>query len=152
MELPKRKANRLQYYDYKSPGYYFVTICTANKKQLFWKFNQLIDGVQVLSEAGTVVENSIHRISQRYPYVHVVQYNVMPNHVHLLIQLEEGNTVTLSRIVGQTKWAISRTLGDDIWQKSYHDHVIRGEKDYLKIWEYVAYNHQKWKEDCFYEE
>ena len=76
----------------------------------------------------------------------------MPNHVHLLIQLEEGNTVPLSRIVGQTKWAVSRTLGDGIWQKSYHDHVIRGEKDYLKIWEYVAYNHQKWKEDCFYEE
>ena len=37
-------------------------------------------------------------------------------------------------------------------KKSYHDHVIRDEKDYLKIWEYVAYNHQKWKEDCFYEE
>ncbi len=49
------------------------------------------------------------------------------------------------------KQAVSRTIGKSIWQKSYHDHVIRGEQDYLKIWNYVVYNHKKWKEDCFFE-
>ena len=36
-ELPKRKSHRLQGYDYSRNGYYFVTICTENRKPIFWK-------------------------------------------------------------------------------------------------------------------
>ena len=35
-ELPKRKDIRLKNYDYSSPGAYFVTICTENRKNYFW--------------------------------------------------------------------------------------------------------------------
>ena len=119
---------------------------------MFWKLEQLVDGCPVLSEAGTIVENCIREIPQHYPCVRVEQYNVMPNHVHIILQIEEGNMVPLSKVVGQMKQTVSRALGGGIWQKSYHDHVIRGEKDYMKIWNYVAYNHLKWKEDCFCKE
>ena len=37
--LPKRKKNRLQEYDYSQPGAYFITICTKNKEKLLWKGN-----------------------------------------------------------------------------------------------------------------
>ena len=36
MERPTRKPNRLPEYDYSQNGAYFVTICTADKKSLFW--------------------------------------------------------------------------------------------------------------------
>jgi len=151
MELPKRKANRLRCYDYKSPGCYFITICTVGKTKLFWKSEQLMEGHPALSDAGMIVERCIQEIPLHYPCVQVLQYNVMPNHVHIILQIAEGNTATLSKVVGQMKQAVSRTIGKSIWQKSYHDHVIRGEQDYLKIWNYVVYNHKKWKEDCFFE-
>ena len=35
MELPKRKTNRLNDYDYTKVGYYFVTICIENKIERF---------------------------------------------------------------------------------------------------------------------
>ena len=35
-ELPQRKDIRLKNYDYSSPGAYFVTICTENRKNYFW--------------------------------------------------------------------------------------------------------------------
>ena len=35
-EIPKRKDIRLKNYDYSSPGAYFVTICTENRKNYFW--------------------------------------------------------------------------------------------------------------------
>ncbi len=38
----------------------------------------------------------------------------------------------------------------NLWQRSFHDHVIRGEDDRQKIWEYIDSNAQKWPEDCFY--
>ena len=37
-----------------------------------------------------------------------------------------------------------------IFQISFHDHIIRGEKDYRKIWEYIDTNVNRWENDCFY--
>ena len=46
--------------------------------------------------------------------------------------------------------AVNLESGIKLWQRSYHDHIIRGEKDYQKIWEYIDTNVIKWKLDCFY--
>ena len=45
-----------------------------------------------------------------------------------------------------------KDAGMQLFQRSYHDHVIRGQKDYLKIWEYMENNPARWSEDCFYQE
>ena len=45
---------------------------------------------------------------------------------------------------------IHNTDNKKIWQRSYHDHIIRGENDYQKIWEYIDTNPLKWELDCFY--
>ena len=37
-----------------------------------------------------------------------------------------------------------------IWQRSFHDHVIRNQAGYDKIWLYIENNPVKWVEDCFY--
>ena len=57
---------------------------------------------------------------------------------------------TISRIVQQIKGVVTKQIGYSIWQKLFHDHVIRGENDYLKIWQYIDDNPAKWEEDCFY--
>jgi len=64
----------------------------------------------------------------------------------------------IPNVVGKFKAGVSRSVGDafmhpikkTIWQRSYHDQVIRGEADYKKIWEYIDTNESKWEEDCFY--
>ena len=38
----------------------------------------------------------------------------------------------------------------EIWQPSFHDHIIRDKEDYDKIWEYIDTNPLKWELDCFY--
>ena len=37
-----------------------------------------------------------------------------------------------------------------MWQRSYHDHIIRSEKDYQRIWEYIDTNVLRCEKDCFY--
>ena len=59
---------------------------------------------------------------------------------------------TISTVIQQLKGVITKQIGWSVWQKLFHDHVIRNEKDYLKIWEYIDNNPISWKEDCFYEE
>ena len=80
----------------------------------------------------------------------------MPNHIHLIISLqgnEDGRpevTPTISHIIKYFKGSISKQTGFSIWQKSFHDHIIRNKTEFLKIWEYIDTNPQKWQDDCYY--
>ena len=144
---PVRKLNRLVQYDYASAGMYFVTICTRKKRKVFWNTDCFQDG---LSPAGEVVSQTIAAMPNHYPHVRVETYCVMPNHVHLMLDIAPGNTITLSTIIGQLKRQCSRQLGMELWQKSFYDHVVRNTQDFERIWTYTTYNHQKWNQDCFF--
>lgn len=85
----------------------------------------------------------------------------MPNHIHLLLRIEADNGRTVcapttkplvSRVVWGFKQYVTRQLGRSIWQKNYHDHIVRNEADYLRIWQYIDTNPTKWCEDCYYTE
>ena len=161
MELPQRKPNRLPSYDYSTPGAYFITICTKGGKCTFWErvgASIARPPRPVLSQYGKIVDEAIREIPLHYPAVSVDHYVVMPNHIHLLLQIntdEDGRPMvapTISRVVQQMKGTVTKQIGHSVWQKLFHDYVIRGEKDCLKIWEYIDNNPARWKEDCFYEE
>ena len=160
MELPVRKPNRLPNFDYSSPGAYFITVCTANRKKLFWN-GVGADNIRPenvpLSAMGKIVEQGIQNVHTHYENVSVDKYCIMPDHIHmiLLIQSDGGGRIisapTISTVVGSMKRWISRQVGKPIWQKSFYDHGIRDQQDYLKIWEYIDNNPARWEEDCFYE-
>ena len=138
-KLPERKANRLAYYDYSQPNAYFVTICAKDRKPLFWQnVGASIARPQevVLSEYGRIVDDAIQRIPAHYTAVSVDNYVIMPNHI--------------STVVQQLKGYITKQIGFSIWQKLFHDHVIRNDADYAKIWAYIDNNPVRWKEDCFF--
>lgn len=159
MDLPKRKPNRLREYDYSQPNAYLITICTKDKRKVFW------DSVGAsiarpdylpLSVNGKIAEEAILNIPKYYPMISVDNYVVMPNHIHLLLQIhtdENGRAMlapTISKVVQQMKGYVTKRIGISVWQKLYHDHVIRGKADYLEIWNYIEGNPSKWEEDCFY--
>ena len=161
MNLPQRKPNRLSSFDYSSPGGYFITVCTDKHQNLFWdNVGASIARPQdvCLSVLGYIVDADINNISLHYPAFSVVHYVIMPNHVHLLLLIRSDNygrampAPTVSTVVQQFKGFVSKKAGGSIWQKSFHDHVIRGEKDYLEIWNYIDTNPAKWTEDCFFTE
>ena len=161
MELPKRKPNRLKDYDYSQNGGYFVTICTRNKKKLLCNIvgGGAFDAPQVvLTETGKIVEKYILS-TNKIDHVTVEKYVVMPNHIHLLIFIDNAygtskapspTNAILPHLVSTLKRFCNRDIGANIFQRSFHDHVIRDENDYRKIWEYIDENPAKWEEDCFY--
>lgn len=78
----------------------------------------------------------------------------MPNHIHLIVILDNqtggrGNS-PLQNVIGQLKSYTTKKYGKQLWQRSYYDHIIRNEDDYLNVWEYVNSNALKWAEDEFY--
>jgi len=47
---------------------------------------------------------------------------------------------TISRIIKQFKGSITKKIGYSVWQKSFHDRIIRNEKEYWQITEYINNN------------
>lgn len=116
MELPKRKQNRLSCYDYRNLGYYFITICTKDKKKLFW-LSPNTDNPK-LTDFGCVVDECIRKIPEIYPMIHLDKYVIMPNHVHLILVIEgrEENPKgpSISNVIGHMKRAASKMTGKAI--------------------------------------
>ena len=157
--LPTRKPNRLQNYDYSTPGAYFITICLKDRRNLLWESV----GASIarpnrppLSHYGKIIDEAIRKIPCVYPAFSVDHYVVMPNHIHLLLQIhsdKNGRAMlapTVSAVVQQLKGIVTKQIGHSVWQKLFHDHIIRNESDYLRIWQYIETNPLKWEADCFY--
>ena len=157
MTLPERKPARLKGYDYSLPGAYFITICTKERKEILSKII-VGEGLctlpqNILTSIGKEVEKSIQYVNNNYDSVSIDKYVIMPNHIHLIVSLNNsgghGNP-PLQNIIGQFKSYTTNKFGKVLWQRSYHDHIIRGKEDYKKIWDYIDTNIVKWEQDCFY--
>ena len=169
MELPKRKHTRLKEYDYSSPGAYFITICTKDKKCIL---SNIVGAIHespenILTPYGEIVKEIIEKLPQRFN-VEIPKYIIMPNHIHMIIEIKcdplqairesplQQHRSILDKTVGYLKMNASKqihlTYGKEIWQRSFHDHIIRGKEDYRKIWQYIDVNTTKWEQDCFYNE
>lgn len=164
MALPKRKPTRLKIHDYSYDGYYFITVCTHHKENLLCDI--VGDGIYdvpslTLTTCGRVVDAAIQKINGYKDCVFVDKYVIMPNHLHLILIIESGTSqapspttdranATIPQVVSLFKRYCHRTCGKCVFQRSFHDHIIREEADYRKIWEYIDQNPQRWASDCFY--
>ncbi len=161
MEYPQRKHIRLKEYDYSQNGAYFITICTHERKPLFWTQPVGADSIrpqeaQPLSQCGKIAETAIQAIQEHYPQVHIDKYVIMPNHIHMIlrIEMEENGRIvsapTVSVIVGQMKRWASKQIGQPVWQKSFYEHIIRNDRSYQEVWQYIDENPARWPEDAYY--
>ena len=154
MSLPKRKLPRMERFDYSSAGYYFVTICTKDKKCIFGEPCRL-------NTIGKLAEAELLGISGHYDGIAVDKFVIMPNHIHAVIIIgcdhaERSRPFpTLSTVVGLYKSGTARRIhellpGLEVWQKSFYDSVIRNDAAYLEICKYIEDNPVKWQSDELY--
>lgn len=152
-----RKSPRIFGFDYSSARIYFVTINCHEHQCLFGKIHINGDSNQlVLSEIGIIATEKINELSSHHAGVEVLDYVVMPNHIHMLISLQnQEKNSTLSTIIGSYKSGVSRVArqtfpGLELWQGSFSDHVIRDERDLLTHSEYIKANIERWRGEKYF--
>ena len=158
------KATRLATWNYSEEGCYHVVFCTHERAHILGEVlhERAADGSALVAHTngGRACCGIIEQIPDLYPNASVDVYVVMPNHVHMLCAIQttegEGQRSLLARIVGfvksHTTMAMRKTgFTGDVWQRGYYDHIVRDERDYLRIYEYIQNNPAKWAEDRFYE-
>ena len=160
MKYPNRKNQRLQNYNYNQSGCYFLTICSKEKQKIFGEIvgGGAFDAPKTnLSKAGKTAEKYILS-SNNIPEIEIKKYVIMPNHIHMLISLKNSGASKaplptnnkISLCVSTLKRFINKEIGENIFQRSFYDHVIRNEEEYKEIWKYIDENPQKWSLDEFY--
>jgi REP element-mobilizing transposase RayT len=146
---------------------YFVTFCTANRELLF---GEVMEGEVVINRIGQIVADEWQRTPILSPNVGLDEFVVMPNHFHGIVAIVEGRGTarraptperfgspvsgSLPTIVRSFKSAVTSrinilhgTPGASLWQRNYHEHVIRNENDLHRIREYIQTNPMRWELD-----
>ena len=150
MDLPQRRSVRLPGYDYSQAGWYFVTIMADGGKLLFGNFKEELRFQP--SALGEIVESCWHELTTRYATLHADCWVLMPNHVHLLLGFLPTKTPkTLGQIIGSFKAACTSRAkawrgAGSIWQRNYHEHVIRTAQELEIYRDYVRNNPHRWVE------
>ena len=151
-----RKSPQLEGYDYSQSGGYFITICTHNRQHLF---GHIETDTMTLSSAGLIAESRWLATPEHHPHVVLDKFIIMPNHVHMILFLDNdaGKNSPLSSVISSYKSSATRHIRqqleqDDvpIWQGRFHDHIIRNETELNKLRNYVIHNVDLWAEDRFY--
>ncbi|MFZ1977012.1 MAG: transposase [Bacteroidota bacterium] len=162
-----RKSIRLKEYSYSSPGAYFITICTHEKKCLF---GEIMQEEMQLNKIGKIVQEEWYKTKDIRPEVELDSFVIMPNHIHGIIVLIEcrgtlqraptkeqfgkPTSNSIPTIVRLFKAAATKRIneyraipGIPVWQKNYYEHIIRNDDSLNKIRDYIIHNPLKWQED-----
>ena len=162
-DLPQRKEIRLEGYDYSENGAYFVTICVKGRHEMLGSVvgGGVLDAPRIeLSALGKIVADRIDEMNGIYQHVSVDKYIVMPNHVHLILFIENPGrsrtpaptsaNATIPAFISTLKRFTNQQYGQNFWQRSYHDHIIRNDAEYRQIWPCIDTNPLRWEEDIYY--
>jgi REP element-mobilizing transposase RayT len=162
-----RRSTRLRGYDYSRNGLYFITICTHQRECIF---GEIIDGEMRVNKIGQIVLETWNKLPYRFPDIQLDQFVVMPNHAHGIIHIVgaihesplpnapmdhiQRRRMLLSKIIGYFKMnsakqinLIRNTPAAPIWQRNYHDHIIRNERSLNIIRGYILQNPLQWDLD-----
>jgi len=154
--FPDRKLNRLPEYDYSNPGLYFVTLCIHQRKQIL---SHIDDGQVKVFLAGKICQKQWFELPNRFRDIVVDEVVIMPNHIHAIVYIPpENSSFSLSEVIGSYKSLVAREYYDicnlsnispvgKFWQRSFHDHIIRNEREYVAIKEYIRLNPTNWDQD-----
>ncbi len=176
-EQHHRRSIRLQGYDYSSPGYYFVTVCTQGLRS---RYGVVVDDGMRLNDAGRMVEHWWQSLAEKFVHVDLDEHVTMPNHFHGIIVIVDSRrgapmcapsrgrsdavglpekrvplgeivqwfkTMTTNEFIRGVKESGWPRFDRKLWQRDYFEHVIRDEKSLNNIRRYIRANPLMWPFD-----
>ena len=159
--LKSRKQMRLPSYNYYKNGSYFITICIQNREN---RLGEIINENMVLNQAGLMVDRWLQYLTEHFKNITINSKITMPNHIHFILNIEYFNqeskdistmvqwfkTMTTNEYIRGVKDSIYPPFNRRIWQRNFYEHIIRNEKSFYEITQYIENNPKSWREDSLY--
>jgi REP element-mobilizing transposase RayT len=166
-----RRSVRLRGYDYSRSGAYFVTLCVQNGVCLF---GEIADGEMILNPLGKLASEEWLKSAVIRPGIQLDEFVVMPNHFHGIVALPSQGTNairqeahccaplqrrprSLGSLIAEFKGITTKCVneihqapGTRIWQRNFHDRVIRDDGALIRIRNYIISNPVNWLKDEYH--
>jgi len=168
-DYERRNSLRHPHHDYTQAGAYFVTFCAHNGRSLFGRVE---DGIMILNPLGQIADQAWHEFAERHPEVDLDIFIIMPNHGHVVLWIKHdpesiereipgkerkfGDAIpgSLSTLIGAYKSTVTQKAknsglipGPPLWQRNFHDHIVRNQEELARIREYIRTNLANWLTD-----
>ena len=178
-DIHHRRSIRLKGYDYSQAGLYFITICTQNRLCLFGEIENgemILNDPGIMIEHQwqeliycfdniklhefIVMPNHFHGIIE---FVGVPLVGTQNMEQPSTMGQPQGIAPTVGDMVGAFKSLTTNEyirgvknndwsrFNKKLWQRNYYEHIIRDEKSYYRILEYIKTNPRKWQDDKYYD-
>ena len=98
------KSNRLENYDYSENWWYFITICTKDRQEYF---GEVIKGEMILNDIGKEIRKYYLEIPEKYNYVLIDEFVIMPNHIHFIVFLNHKKDAMNGHLYGNSGYKIN---------------------------------------------
>ncbi len=160
MSLPERKVIRLREYDYRTPGYYFVTVCTHEKQRLLEPFVGADLCVRP-PDKQNFIGWWLLELQRKYETVRIDTACIMPDHIHALIELTGGHigplagghigpplqeivqwykTQTTNEYIRRVKRGELLPFYQKVWQRGFYEHIVRVDAELNETRQYILNN------------
>jgi putative transposase len=162
----RRRSTRIKGFDYAHANMFFVTMCVKNREHLL---GEIHDEKMHFSEIGKILEEELVRTPLVRSNVEIDEYIVMPNHGHAIFILNRRGSLytppdpsvrlrspsqTLGAIIRGLKGAVTKRVQGlyggyegDLWQRNFHEVVIRTEEERNHYRQYIKNNVKNWLQD-----
>lgn len=192
--IHKRRSIRLKNYDYSSEGLYFITLCSADRNNIF---GEIVDGEMYQNTFGKIADEEWIKTSEIRNNISLGDFIIMPNHIHGIIRIDfsmntngkekigkfNSPSQSIGAIIRGYKGATTKRINNlirkistgelqfaptkksiihsqfaptipnflsgegSIWQRNYYEHIIKTEKAYENISNYILSNPSNWDKD-----
>jgi len=164
-QTTRRNSLRLQGYDYRNPGYYFVTILAFQRQCLF---GEVLEKKVHLNQLGEIVKHHWLSIPKKKLGFDIDAFVIMPNHLHGIVrimntvqkQIAEENMLafakanSLSVLIRTFKASVTKSARKEIddyppkiWHRSFNDRILRDSESLDAIRFYIKSNPWRWKKE-----
>ena len=153
-----RHSIRLKEFDYSSEALFFVTVVVNMKLPLF---GRICNDEMILNDAGKMIADTFEKIESNFQNVYCLDYVVMPNHFHGIIQNKSDGAVSLISVMKWFKGVTTHLYIEGVkikqwmpfnrklWQTRYYDRILWNEQDYRFCADYIHMNPINWpNDDC----
>jgi REP element-mobilizing transposase RayT len=167
-ERHHRRSIRAQTHDYSRGSTYFLTLCVESRECLF---GDVIDRQVTLTSYGEIVRDEWWRSGLLRSELVLDRLIVMPNHLHAIVSITNPPSIdrvgahgrapllyrpprSVGSFIAGFKAVTTRRInevrgapGSRVWQRNYHEHIIRDKDDLERVRSYIANNPSCWNED-----
>lgn len=132
-ELKHRNTRRAAFCNYLDPGFFMITITSAPGIPAFSAISGTPEAPIVsYSRLGAVIRDKIESIPSYTPQLNVIEYVVMPDHIHILLEVAVRLPRHLGKVIGGfmggcTVGARKAGIITDeasVFEKNYHDRAM----------------------------